>query len=82
MLNGLNEAILLYPLFSTERPEDIENEYRLNTLDKYDDCNYKLRIEFIDLKYNDLKKDLDAGDNSKIIARLKEILKVTKKEEN
>lgn len=82
LLNGLNEAILLYPLFGTERPKDIENEYRLNTLDKYDDCNYKLRIEFIDLKYNDLKKDLDSRDNSKIIARLEEILKVTKKEEN
>lgn len=65
LLHNTNNAILLYPQYDEEKP--IIPNYCLNTEDK----NYKINFRTVNLKYGNLKKELESIKNE-----IKEILNV------
>lgn len=65
LLHNTNNAILLYPRYDEEKP--IILNYCLNTEDK----NYKINFRTVNLKYDNLKKELESIKNE-----IKEFLNV------
>lgn len=65
LLHGAKHAILLYPRYDEEKP--IIPDYHLNTEDK----NYKINFKTINLKYGNLKDELESIKNE-----IKEFLNV------
>ncbi len=65
LLHNTNHAILLYPRYDEEKP--IIPNYCLNTEDK----NYKINFRTVNLKYDNLKKELESIKNE-----IKEFLNV------
>lgn len=57
LLHNTNHAILLYPRYDEEKP--IIPNYCLNTEDK----NYKINFRTVNLKYDNLKKELESIKN-------------------
>lgn len=57
LLHGVKHAILLYPRYDEEKP--IIPDYHLNTEDK----NYKINFKTVNLKYGNLKDELESIKN-------------------